>query len=116
MPEIARLSGGSTAIQLDSVDRVFTPKTAMEFGIQLHLKELSLRNTVSILENFGIERCRSTVHNWVQKADLEPRGGRQPKKVALDEAVLKIDGERSWFFAAVDPDTNRFRHIEHYSY
>lgn len=30
MPKIARLSGGRNAIRFDFVDRVFTPKTAME--------------------------------------------------------------------------------------
>lgn len=45
----------------------------MELGIQLHLRGLSLSNTVAILDKFGIDRCRTTAHNWVQKADLEPR-------------------------------------------
>jgi transposase-like protein len=111
MLETARLGGRCDAIQLDFVDRVFTPKPAMELGIQLHLSGLSLRNTVTILEKFGIDRCRSTVHNWVQKADLEPTGDRAPEKIALDETVIKIDGERFWFFAAVEPETNDFLHV-----
>ena len=34
----------------------------MKLSIQLHLARLSLSNTVSALEIFGIERARSTVH------------------------------------------------------
>ena len=116
MPEIARLAGGSDAVQLDFVDRIYTPKAAMELGIQLHLSGLSLRNTVTILEEFGIDRSPSTIHNWVKKADLEPRGGRSPEKVALDETIIKVDGERFWFFAAVDPETNDFLHVGLYSH
>ena len=42
----------------------------MKLSIQLHLARLSLSNTVSALEIFGIERARSTVHNWVHKAEF----------------------------------------------
>jgi len=74
----------------------------MRLAINLHLRGLSLSNTVSILDNFGTNRAHSTVHNWVQKADLEPRGGgRNPEKIALDKTVVKIDGENHWLFAAV---------------
>ena len=31
---------------------------------------LSLSNTVSILKLFGVKRARSTVRNWVHKANL----------------------------------------------
>lgn len=115
MPGIARLSRVSNAIELDFVERVFTPKPAMELGDQLCLSGLSVKNTVSKIGNFGIEGCRPTVHNWVQKADLEPRGGRLPEKIVLGEPVIKIDGERFWFFAAGRPDTNRFPHVGLYS-
>lgn len=87
----------------------------MELGIHLHLAGLSLAKTVTILEYFGIDRCRSTVHYWVKKADLEPRGGRQPEKIALDETVVKIDSEQYWLFAAVDPDSNDILHVGLYS-
>lgn len=110
MPD-ARPDGRSDAVKLDFVDRVYTPKPAMELGIQLYLAGLSLRNTVTILWKFGVDRCRATVHNWIQKADLEPRVARQPDKIALDETVIKIDGERFWFFAAVEPETNKFPHV-----
>lgn len=115
MHEFARLSGRSDGIQLAFVERVCTPMFFMKLGIHLHLAGLSLAKTVSILEFFGIYRCRSTVHYWVKKSDIEPRGGHQPEKIALDETVIKIDGEQHWLFAAVDPDSNDILHVGLYT-
>ena len=111
MTEISRLTGGSDPIELDFVEREATSIEIMELAIHLHLGGLSLSNTVSILDRFGVDRARSTVHNWVQKADLEPRGGRAPAQIALDETVVKVNGERFWLIAAVDPDTNIILHV-----
>lgn len=72
---------------------------------------ITIQDSICILDKFGIDHCRSTVDNWVQKADLEPRGGREPAKIALDETVVKIGGEQYWFFAAVEPDTNVFLYV-----
>ena len=115
MAEIARLTGPSNTIELNFVERVYTPTFAMRLAIHLHLVGLSLSNTVSILENFGVDRSRSAVHYWVQKADLEPRSGRCPDKIALDETIVKVDGESYWLFGAVDPETNVILHIGLYS-
>ena len=70
MPEYARLSGSIDQIDLEFVEREATPRFLIKLSIQLHLTELSLLNTISIFEVFGVERARSTVHNWVHKADL----------------------------------------------
>ena len=63
MPENTRLSGSIDQIELDFVKREVTPRLLMKLGIQLHLAGLSLLNTVSIIEIFGVTRTRSTVHN-----------------------------------------------------
>jgi transposase-like protein len=115
MTEISRLSGGSDAIELDFVEREATSIEIMELAIHLHLGGLSLSNTVSILDRFGVNRARSTVHNWVEKADLEPRGGRAPAQIALDETVVKINGDRFWLIAAVEPNTNIILHVGLYA-
>jgi transposase-like protein len=114
MTEISRLSGGSDTIELEFVKREATPPELMGLAIHLHLGGLSLSNTVSILDKFGVNRARSTVHNWVQKADLEPRGGRDPAKIALDETVVKVNGVRFWLVAAVEPATNVILHVRLY--
>jgi transposase-like protein len=112
MSENARLSGNLDRIELEFVEREATPRLLMKLSIQLHLAGLSLSNTVSILEIFGVERARSTVHNWVHKADLQPKSGQSPDHVAVDETVIQFDDERYWLYAAVDPETNELLHTQ----
>jgi transposase-like protein len=70
-----------------------------------------LSDTISILDKFGVQRSRSTVHNWVQKAGLQPTGGKNPDHVAVDETVIQINGQRYWLYAAVDPQSNKYLHV-----
>ncbi|MCU4744830.1 IS6 family transposase [Natronoglomus mannanivorans] len=97
-------------IDLDFVEREATPRLLMKLSIQLHLAGLSLSNTVRILEIFGVERARSTVHNWVHKADLQPESGCSPDHVAVDETVIRLNDEQYWLYAAVDPESNNLLH------
>ncbi|CCQ36035.1 ISH14-type transposase ISNamo9 [Natronomonas moolapensis 8.8.11] len=106
----ARLNGCLDEIELGFVEREATPKLLMKLGIQLYLTGLSLSNTVSILEIFGVERARSTVHNWVHKADLQPESNWSPDHVAVDETVIQLNDEQYWLYAAVDPETNELLH------
>ena len=110
MPENGPLIGNLDEIDLEFVEREATPRLLMKFSIQSHLAELSLSNTVSVLEMFGIERARSTVHNWVHKAELQPESGRSPDHVVVDETVIRIDDEQYWLYAAVDPESNELLH------
>jgi putative transposase len=57
--------------------------------VQLHLSGLSLLNIVSIIEIFDIERARSTVHNWIHKADLQSTSVKSSDDVAFDETVIR---------------------------
>src|SRR6056297_2071821 len=111
MAEIARLSGDSGWLELDFVERERTPRRLMKLGIRLHLAGLSLSNTVSELEKFGVERSRKAIHDWVQKADLQPASDASPDHIALDETVIRVNGQQYWLYAAVDPETNKFLHI-----
>ena len=111
MDEIARLVGGSDCIELEFLEREATPEPAMKLGIRLHLAGLSLSDTVSILEELGVQRYRSTVHKWVQKTELQPADGAAPDHGAVDETVIQLDDERYWLDAVVDPATNRLLHI-----
>ena len=112
MPENDRLSGCLDEINLEFVEREATPRLLMKVSIQLHLAGLSLSNTVSFLEVFSVDRVRSTVHNWVHKADLQPESGRCPNHVAVDETVIQLDDEQYWLYAAVDPDSNDLLHTK----
>lgn len=60
----------------------------MELGIQLHLTGLSPVKTVFILDILGIHRARSTVHNWVHKADLQLVPGQNPDQITVDEMMI----------------------------
>ncbi|MDL0119331.1 IS6 family transposase [Halobacterium salinarum] len=112
MPENDRLNGYLDEINLEFVEREATPRLLMKLSIQLHLAGLLLSNTVSILEVFGVERARFTVHHWVHKADLQPESGRCPDHVAADETVIRLNGEQYWLYAAVDPETNELLHTK----
>ncbi|WP_128906583.1 IS6 family transposase [Halorubrum amylolyticum] len=113
MPENDRLSGCLDEINLDFVEREATPRLLMKLSIQLHLSGLSLSNTVSFLDVFGVDRVRSTIHNWVHKADLQPESDRSPNHVAVDETVIQLDDEQYWLYAAVDPESNDLLHTKH---
>jgi putative transposase len=113
MAEIARLTGCTDWIDLEFVERQRTPEPAMKLGIQLQLAGLS--NTVSILNELGVERSRKAIHDWVQKADLQPTDGRSPNHVAVDETVIRINDQQFWLYAAADPDTNDLLHLRLFS-
>lgn len=70
------------------------PKRVRRVRDSLQLAGLSLSYTVSVLENFGVSGAQSTVPNWVQKAGLEPRAGRDRAKIVLDEPVVEVNHER----------------------
>jgi transposase-like protein len=112
MPEIDLFKRSTGCFELGFVERETTPRWAMKLGIRLHLARLSLSNTVSELDRFGVDRCRSTIHNWVQKTGLQPTEGESPDHVAVDETVIQIDDQRYWLYAAVNPYTNEFLQVK----
>jgi transposase-like protein len=107
-----RLSGCLDEINVDFVERETTPRLLMKLSIQLHLAGQSLSKTVSFLEEFGAKRVRSTVHNWVHKAELQPKSGRSPNHVAVDETMIRLNNKQYWLYAAVDPETNDLLHTQ----
>ena len=112
MPENERLNRSIDQIELGFVEREATPEFLMKLSIQLHLSGLSFSNTVRVLEVFGVQRARSTVHNWVHKADLQPESGKNPDHVAVDETVIRLNDQNYWLYAAVDPETNELLHTK----
>jgi putative transposase len=77
-------------------EREWTPEQPMMLGIQIHLAGLSLSNTVSVLDELGVKRSRKAVHDWIQKAELQPDGGKAPNQVALAESVIRINDQQYW--------------------
>jgi len=111
MHEIDRLSGSIDWIDLELVERERTPEQIIEVGIQLHLAGLSLSNTKQYLERLGVERSQTAIHNWGQKADLQPISDTNPDHIAVNGTVIQVNDERHWLYAAVDPHTNKFLHV-----
>ncbi|GAA0249710.1 hypothetical protein GCM10009000_077460 [Halobacterium noricense] len=96
------LNGDSGWPELGFVERETTPEPAMKLGIQLHLTGLSLSDTVSVLDSLGVERYRTIVYNWIQKANLQPTDGKSLNRVTVDETVIRVNDQRYWLYAAVD--------------
>ena len=111
MPEIERLRGRSDWIDLEFVERERTPREIIEVGIHLHVAGLSVANTKQILDKLGVKRSRTAIHNWVQKADLQPESDAEPNHIAVDETVIQVNDQRHWLYAAVDPATNEILYV-----
>jgi len=86
-------------------ERTATPVRA--FAVRLHQTGCSLRETTTILAELGVQRSHGAVWNWVHRisdSGCDPPEA-QPKRVAVDETAVKINGEWSWLYAAIDIDT-----------
>lgn len=85
-------------------ERTTTPVRA--FAVRLHETECSLRETTTILAELGVERSHGAVWNWVHRlsdSGCDPPETK-PKRVAVDETAVKINGEWSWLYAAIDTE------------
>lgn len=71
---------------------------------------LSFPNTVLFPDVFCIDHARSTVHNWVDKADLQPTDGKTQEYVGVDNTVIRLDDEQYLLYSAVHPDSNDLPH------
>jgi len=86
-------------------ERTATPVRA--FAVRLHATGCSLRETQEILRLFGVERSYQAIFQWghrVSDSVGDPPEA-QPKRVAVDETAIKINGEWSWLYAAIDLET-----------
>ena len=86
-------------------ERTATPVRA--FAVRLHAAGCSLRETAAILELLGVERTHGAVWSWVHRlADSvgDPPSA-TPTRVAVDETAVRINGELSWVYAAIDLET-----------
>ncbi|GAA0279044.1 IS6 family transposase [Halobacterium noricense] len=86
-------------------ERTATP--VRTFAVRLHATGCSLRETTTILAESGVERSHQAVWQWVHRlADSVPDPPTaSPSRVAVDETAVKINGEWSWLYAAIDLDT-----------
>lgn len=84
------------------------------FAVQLHATGCSLRETKEILRLLGAERSHQAVWQWEHR--LADSGHNppeaKPKRVAVDETAVKINGEWSWLYAAIDIETKLILDVE----
>ncbi len=106
MTESERLSGCIEWIDLSFVERQRTPEWAIQVGIRCHLAGMSTRNVSQFLDELGVQRSHVAVHNWVHKADLQPISTVTADQLAVDEKVIRVNGDDYWLYGAVDPETS----------
>ena len=111
MAEFDRLSGCIAWIDLSFVERERTPEWAIQVGIRCHLAGMSTRDASQFLEELGVNRSHVAIHNWVHKADLQPVSTVTADQLAVDEKVIRINGNDYWLYGAVDPETNEILHF-----
>jgi len=104
-PELLRESLDTANLECWERERTATPSGFVP--VRLHATGCSLRETQAILRLFGVQRSHQAIFQWVHRvADSVPDPPEaQPKRVAVDETAVKINGEWSWLYAAIDLDT-----------
>ncbi|ELY70386.1 hypothetical protein SAMN05443661_11338 [Natronobacterium gregoryi] len=115
MAETDRLDESTEWIDVAFVQRERTPREIIEKHIRHYLAKFSVSNTVILFEKLGVGRSRTVVYNWVQKAALQPEGGANPDRVAVDQKTIRINDKQHWLYAVVDPETNRNMHSRLFS-
>lgn len=95
MSKSGRLAGFRTSLELDFVEREATPKPAMKLGIHLHAVGLLLSGNISVLAGLGVDRCRSTIHKYMQEASSRSTDSKSLNHVALDETVIQFNDQDS---------------------
>jgi len=91
-------------VNLECWERERTATPVRAFAVRLHATGCSLRETQEILRLFGVERSHQAIWQWVhQIADsVSDPPEAKPKRVAVDETAVKINGELCWLYAAID--------------
>jgi putative transposase len=62
---------------------------------------------MSIIDELGVQRSQKAVHDWVQKADIQPTSGKVPNQAAVDETLIRINDRQYWLYTAADTATNK---------
>jgi transposase-like protein len=63
----------------------------------------------------GVQRSHVAIHNWVHEAELQPISTVTADQLAVDEKMVRLDGQDHWLYSAVDPQTNEILHVSLFS-
>ena len=105
-PQFDRLSGCIEWIDLSFVERRQTPEWTIQVGIRYHLADISMRYASRSLDELGVQRSHVDIHNWVHEANLQPVSTVSADQLAVDEKMIRINGNDYWLYGAVDPETS----------
>ena len=84
-----------------------TPEWAIQVSIRCHLAGISTRYASQILDKLGAHRSYVAIHDWVHKADLQPVSTISSDQLAVDEKVIRVNGDDYWLYGAIDPEVNK---------
>jgi transposase-like protein len=115
MAETERLGKCIEWIGLSFVERNRTPDWAIQLGIRSHLAGISLRDASQFLDELGVKRSHVAIHDWVQKAELQPISTVSSDHIAVDEKVIRVNGDEYWLYGAVAPETNETLQLRLYT-
>ena len=59
----------------------------------------------------GVSRSHVAIHDWVHKAELQPVSTVTEEQIAVDEKMIRINGDDHWLYGAIDPKTNEIIHL-----
>ena len=107
MPFSNPLRESLNAATLECWQRKRTVTPVRAFAVRRHAAGLSLRETEAIPHVLGVDRSYRAIFQWVHRlADsvFDPPSAK-PRRVAVDEISVKIDGGWSWLYAAIDVET-----------
>jgi len=72
---------------------------------------MSLRDASQFLDELRVQHSHVAVHEWVHRADLQPSSAISADQIAVDEKMIRLDGQDHWLYGAVDPQTNEILHV-----
>ena len=94
--------------ELKVFERNKIPLEIKILGIAIYIQTSSVRRTAKILSEFH-PVSKSAVHKWIKKFEekLPIVTEKKPRKlIAIDETVVKANGENYYVYAAIDVERN----------
>ena len=112
LSDLLKKSLDTATLECWECKRTATPVRA--FVVRLHATGCSLRETKAILALLGVNRSHPAIFQWVHRlADsVSDPPSASPTRVAVDETAVKINGEWSWVYAAIDTETKLLLDID----
>ena len=106
MPEFDRLSGCIEWIDSSLVERRRTPKWAIQVSIRYHIAGMSTRDASQFSMSWESNAVTSLSITGYTRLIYRPVSTASADQFAVDEKVIRINGNDCWLYGAVDPKTS----------